>query len=103
VQDFHLHLAKQLRSSHSPISLSNLKEEAHVNRIKLKIADLSTLTYTKHNLLVANIKGTSVNLVHNAPVPLPLVTYFGPEATFPLHGCWECFPELLARRHPKIK
>jgi hypothetical protein len=50
-------------------------------------------------------KTTSVNPVHNAPVPPspPAVTYFGPEATSPLAGCCEWSPELLARRHPKKK
>jgi len=32
---------------------------------------------------LSNFNVNSVNPVHNAPVPPPAVTYFGPEATFP--------------------
>jgi hypothetical protein len=43
--------------------------------------------------------------MHPGPPPPPpppfAVTYFGPEATSPLHGCCECSSELLARCHPQ--
>jgi hypothetical protein len=46
---------------------------------------------------------TSVNPVHNAPPPLaPLLTSDRKQPLL-LHGCCECSPELLAKRHPKKK
>jgi hypothetical protein len=47
---------------------------------------------------------TSVNPVHNAPVPPPRPLLASDrKQPLLLHGCCECSPELLARRHSKKK